>query len=238
VALAAATVIIGLNGLGQPDLSGDGLTADQVVVAGVPLSADEPVEVDLTEPMAITVADPPAAATQAEVALSAVRIPLGTSDTAGVQAGPEGILTAVSASALRITASGPVTAELRLLDDGSAVLATRQFTLDQDRAAYLTVAGVVAIILILMVLAYASSVTARLRRGRRDRGAYPKLAVVGVLAGVAATLVGWSFLDADLTAVTLVVSALLGGAGAVVGGIVVYRLAVRRRLLKVIPQPT
>jgi serine/threonine-protein kinase len=237
VVLTLAMVLVGLTGLGEPDRTGQGLAADQVEVAGVPLASGETVEVDLTDPIAVLVAEPPAGTTRAELALSAMGIPLGTSDAAEVQAGPEGILAGISASALRVTTSGPVTAELRLLDDGGAVLASREFALDPDRPGHLSLAGVIAIILVLFVLAYGASSSARLRKGRRDRSAYPKLAVVGVLAGVAVTALGWSFLGAELTLTTLVVAALLGGAAAVVAGVTTYRLAVRRRLRRIAPAP-
>jgi serine/threonine-protein kinase len=233
VVLALAVVLIALTGVGEPDRASDGLTVDQIEIAGVDPASTDPVEIDLEEPIPIVVNDPPAETTGAELALSAMGIPLGTSDQAGVQAGPEGILTAVSASTLRVVPSGPVTAELRLLDDGGTVLASSEFGLESERNTFLTAGGIITVLLVLIVFAYGASSSAALRKGRRDRLAYPKLAVVGVLAGVAATLVGWSFAGVELTAITMIVTAVLGGAAAVLAGWCAYVLGRRRRLKQV-----
>jgi len=231
--LVAALALIGLNGIGEPDRTGDGLAPDQIQVGGTEVAAGDPVEVDLAENIPILVSDPPGSTAGAEVALSAMGVPLGTSSQAEVKKGPEGILTAVPASSLRAVPSGVVTADLRLLDEGGSVVANREFALDPDRPPYLSVGGIVAIVLALAVLAYGSSSTTLLRKGRRDRSAYPKMALVGAIAGPTVTLFGWSFGQAELTLATMVVTTVLGVAAGVVGAWCLGRLGRRRRLRRV-----
>ena len=68
------------------------------------------------------------------------------------------------------------------------------FGVQATRSPFATFGGVVGIVLLLFVVAYAESLLRSLRRGRRRdnrTAAVVGLAVVGVVGGVAATLWGW-----------------------------------------------
>ena len=229
VALLLILVIVSFVGFTSPSRSSQGV-AGRVVVQGRDLAKTGTIPIDLSKPIAVRVEQPPAGATDVEIATSVLGLSTGTSSQESLRTLPNGKGASVSASSLKLATSGKLSAELRLLRaDGSTAL-SRQFTIAPTQPPYLSLTGFVALALTLFVGVYFTSVTSPLRLGRRQRSAYPALGLIGLFGGLAVLVWGWTLGGPEPTWVTVIVALLVGASAGVVWGRYLFQHGRRRRL--------
>ena len=213
-----------------------------ITVAGE-VVGEEPVAVDLSEPIPLQVANPPAGASGAQLRFSVGPVPFGSSNTAALTSTNGGAATELSATSARLFASGPLTAELLLTDGTGREVETRTFSVDPAGSPILTAGGLASILLAVAAVAYGWAASSPLRRGRRRLGAFVSLAVSGAVGGVAAVACAWSFGAGQPTSSGLVAPVVLASVGFVAAG--VFALSVgrvrrqrRRRRARPLRRPT
>ncbi|HJV08535.1 MAG TPA: protein kinase, partial [Acidimicrobiales bacterium] len=177
LALLVVTLALAFAGLGTPEYeSGPALTVNGVAVG------DEPVELDLADPVTIAGELPGPDVT---LAFSAMGVPLGSA-TATADAGTASL----DATGARYLVAGEVTAEVTFRSAGSTV-GRRTFPATSSQSPLLTAPGIGGIVLVLFVAAYAESLLRARRRGRKVFTAQVGMAVIGALAGVALVIAAW-----------------------------------------------
>ena len=208
VALAFAAVIA-ITGLGSdPD---PGVGASAIVNGQSALAADEPVEVDLTEPFSL------AGVPSDSVSATFLGIPIGSAPIEDGLVDP-GYLRYSGAGVIELTANG----------DGEA-----SFPVRSSNSVYPTAPFVVAAMVALGGLA---SVQSNLRgmRSRRIRiSPYIGLAISGAIAAAAIAVLAMLVLQTPTSVATLVPVAALGACGSVALGEAYRRWRRRRRLKRV-----
>ena len=185
--------------------------------------------VDLSKPFTVNAAGS-RGADRAELDLTIASVPL-LATTPGKPAA-DGTVT-VNATGSRYLVGGPVKATLRLFR-GQRTVDTLDFSLRSKGSAFLTVPGVIAVLGVLFLLAYAESQLAPLRRrGRRRLASLVGLAVagagLGALASVLVWLAGHELLQPSAVATTAAVGAVAG----VALGVTTYRAGRRARLRRI-----
>jgi serine/threonine-protein kinase len=222
-ALIAAAVMFGGDGS-----SGD-LETGQVLLADQDVSANSPVEIDLSKdiPIAVATPGPGTFTTEASLKLSTLGIPLGTLDTRIVNG-----LGAFEPKIVEHLASGNVRGELVLTGDEQTV-ASQEFDVEATNPWFTTAFGIVGIALVLAGLANLESNLRNLRRRRRA------VSVIG--AGIAGVLVSAGVIAvltaAGITTPTLVGAitvAVLSAAAFAFGSVALGALARRRRVHKAV----
>jgi serine/threonine-protein kinase len=190
-AVIAAAVMFGADGS-----EGD-LQAGQVFLADQDVTSDEPVQLDLSQDVAIAVATPGPGSfsTDATLELSTLGIPLGSLDASLVDG-----LGVFEPKIVEHLAAGNVRAEL-VLTGNEQTVATQEFDVDATNAWYATALGVVGIALVLAGVANLESNLRHLRQRRRT------LSVIG--AGVAGVLMA-AGITAILTALGIATPTLSG----------------------------
>ncbi len=228
-------VVLGVLGVGSQSPK-PVLGPGSVIVAGHDPAAGGRIPINLDNLIPIRVQHLPAGAgvpTTAQLVLSLGGVAFIHSTSTPFVHGPSGLLTTVDASAGRYIVGGNLTAALKLSGPGGTV--TDDFGVQATRSPFVTFVGIVGIVLLLIVVAYAESLLRSLRRGRRRdnrTAAVVGLAVVGALGGVAATLWGWML---GITAPTLAPFVLAAAVGAVAGllaGLAGRRVGERTRALR------
>jgi serine/threonine-protein kinase len=237
LAWAAALVgvialVLGLIGIGSSNptpILGPGL----VTVAGHDPAATGRVPLNLNDEIRIVVRNLPAGAgtpRTAQLVLSLGGLPIVRSTSVLLVHSGGGLATTLDASSGRYIVSGKLAATLRL--SGPRGTLNDDFSVQATRSPFGTFGGVVGILLLLIVVAYAESLSRSLRRGRRRdnrTAAVVGLAVVGVFGGVTATLWGWMLGIAGPTFVSFLVPAALGAVAGLLAGLTARQVGDRTR---------
>lgn len=231
--LLALTVLVAVFAPGLPDPSTSPMA---LTVAGTAVTAGEPVTVDLAEPVPVEMRNlPPAAAgaTEAQLELSVLGVPLVDSSRAALQPIDGGVSAALDSRANRYLAAGLLSADVVLLGPGGEQ-ERGTFVLQTDRPFYLTVPGVAAIAALLFLLAYAESLLAPLRKlGRRRIASFLGLLVVGAAIGAVFVVFGWLLGLHELAVSTVVTAAALGALTGAAAAVTATKAGRRARLRRV-----
>jgi serine/threonine-protein kinase len=219
---AATAVLVGLTAvLALSPPSTELPRRGAVLVNGVD-AADRPV-VDLGQPFTLQSGAPRG---QATVSLSVAGVPLvGTSTTVSAPGRFR-----VDARGSRYLAAGTVLA--RITRAGSPT--TVKVPLRVKRAPFTSVPGIAALVALLVVLAYAESQLAPLRRrGRRRSASLVGLAVAGGALGALGAVFTWLLGTELLTGAGLARPAVVGAAAGVLLGVTTYKAGRRSRLRRI-----
>ena len=239
VAVAAAVLIVltAFLGWGSSKPHNGSLPASAtIVVAGHNVSAGSSVKVDVSKdlPVAVTgVQD--ARDVRLELSVLGARLASGTAPLTPAFGGLLGRvrLTSVLASP-RYMIPGPVEATLDLTAATGTSVGSQQFTMAPQGLGFLTLPGIVVIVLILFVGAYFESLLRPLRKlGRWKLSSGVGLALLGALGGVTIVGLAWVLGLTTPTAVSLIICGLLGVVGAVALGLAVARFGLRSRVRKI-----
>ena len=230
ILLAAATVLVGLTGLGAEDPTVSDLQPGAVVLAGADAATIRPVPVDLGQPIPVVLGAAPPDGTAVQLQFSVAGLPLGSSDQEPLVEVPGGRGATVSASAPRIVASGPIIADVVVIRADGSEASTSAVEVQPDRSLLLSAAGWVTILLGAGVAALAWSLAAPLRRGRRRLRSMIGLTLLGALAGVVAVLLGWCLGGPPPSPGGLVPAAVLGAGAFAAGSVAVLGWGRRRRI--------
>ena len=237
LAWAAALVgvialILGLLGIGSSSPTPT-LGRGSVTVAGHDPAIGGRIPIDLNRSIPIVVRHLPSSdeqPTSAQLVLSLGGVSVVRSTSVPFVHGAAGLTTTVDASAGRYIVGGKLTATLKLMsargtvDDGFGVQAAR--------SPFATFGGVVGLVLLLVVAAYAESLLRSLRRGRRRDnrvGAVIGLVVVGAFGGLTATLWGWMLGISGPVLVAFVVPAAVGAVAGLLAGLAGWQIGDRTR---------
>jgi hypothetical protein len=227
--LALVMIVLAAAGLGSPERGGD-LPVESIQVAGEPID-DGAVSVDLGEDMPVTLSEPPAGTARLQIEFSAAGVAIGKSSATPAEATDGGAVEAsVDPGSVGIISKGPMTAELRALDEGNDVLGRRSFGVDPEGFGLLSGVGVVLVLLVLYVGAYTASLSRPLRRGRRRIASFVRMPAMGALAGITLVIAAWGLGFAEPSLTTLLVEALLGAATWALLAWALFRWGRRRRL--------
>lgn len=238
LALLGATVVFALAGIGSPQRD-QALAPGSVSVAGVDIGSGAAPSIDFAQPIEIRLQQlPPAAraATEVQLGLSTAGVPLidSGSEPLPPNRGQAGVL--VNATASRYLAAAEVTGEFRL-KAGDATLLQHQFPIKPKQPSLLTLPGVLAIALLLLVVAYTESLLRPLRRGRRLASAVVGMVFMGAAWGVVASIFAWLLGSGEPTPANLL-TCLVGAAAGVAAAMAAARYGRRRRgQLRKTPRP-
>ncbi|MCP9620284.1 serine/threonine protein kinase [Nocardia otitidiscaviarum] len=226
--LAMLTVGVAVLGLG-PGPNRDLPALDTIRVGGVDVAAGEPIEIDLSRPVPISVTG-----TDADAATLAVVV-LGTA-TGGtatpLSAGPSGASAEVPAPVHRYVIAGDLTARLTLSRAGIET-ATYDFGVRTTQSPYPTAAAVGTLLLALFAGAYAESNARALRAGGARFAAAVGLTLSCALLAVAAVGAVWVLLGSEPARTTVIGCAVLGAATGSAAAVACRRLGRRRRYLRI-----
>lgn len=217
--LTAVAVLLPFLGVVTPARS-EVLPDGAATVAGTDIS-EEAIDVDLAEPVELRFTELPseaAAADQVQLGLSIAGVPLVSSSTEPLVPVEGGFEAVVDADANRYLVAGEVTGHLRLLS-GDDVVLNHDFALRPGGIGLLSVPGVLAVVLLLMVVGYAEAILRTLRQRRRKRSGVVSVAIVGAGAGLVALLISWLLGGVEpsiaVAVACMVVGATAGGLAAV-----------------------
>jgi serine/threonine protein kinase len=237
LALAIVTIALAFAGIGEPDRTttfGPG----QATLAGVDVAAEEPALVDFEQPIAFEVTDPaamPAGAVEARLGFSVAGIPLVSSSTETLTAGGAGQRAELDATGNRFLAAGLVEGELELLDADGTVIAAHQLAVERDGTSYLTLPGILVVVLSLVLLAYAESVLRPLRRQARRRiTGTIALVVLGAGFGLLVHAHAWLLKATEVTAAGAVTCAVAGAVTGLLAALTAIQAGRRARVLRVL----
>ncbi|HXZ62124.1 MAG TPA: hypothetical protein VEG62_05220, partial [Acidimicrobiales bacterium] len=207
------------------------LAAGSVSVGGHDPAAGR-VSLDLDTPIPVVVRNLPAgspvpSSARLVLSLGGVAVVHSTSVPFVRQGGS--LLTTLDASSGRYLVGGKMSAELELVGRGGSI--DDSFAAESSRSPFGTLTGAFVIVLVLIVAAYAESLSRALRRGRRrhNRAAASGLVVVGAFAGAASALLGWLIGIDSPTVTGLVVPAALGALAGVPCGLAATAVGRRAR---------
>jgi hypothetical protein len=230
-AVGVIALVLGLIGIGSSTPT-PVLGKGAITVAGHDPAAGGRVPLDLNRAIPI-VANLPAAdgtPTTAQLVLSLGGVSIVRSTSAPFSHGAGGLVTTVDASAGRYIVGGKLSATLKLFGGGRTVNDT--FGVQAARSPFATFGGVLGLVLLLVVGAYAESLLRSLRRGRRRDnrvGAVVGLVVVGLAGGLTATLWGWMLGVDSPGIVSFVVPAALGAAAGLLAALAAWQVGDRSR---------
>lgn len=208
-ALAAATIVLALIGLGSPPRGGD-LQPGTVTIAGVdPVTVDE-VEIDMTKPIEVTVEG--VKGDSAALAQNVLGITVGDHGAPLSTEGPS--LTAELDPPNPYIVAGSTTGELRL-KDGDDTTASYRFGMRSTQSALTTALAGGVVFLALFALAYIESYTRTLRRGRHDMSARFGLPIATAIFAVAIVGAVWIAVGREPTVATMLSCAFIGAAAGV-----------------------
>jgi hypothetical protein len=223
--LAAAALLVGLIGLGEPSRDA-GLDQGQVELAGVDVATGDRVELDLAEDVPVGIIDPSLAATvdAVELELSYLGLPV-SSATAPVRGGQA----ALDPGIAQRTIAGKATATLRL-ETGTQVVAEHDFAVDATQTWYLTLPFVAAVLLLLLAYANLESSLKPLRSGHPRVLSYVGAFFSGAIAGVGLVLLSGALGLAEPTVLGAAVTTALGALAGVAAARARIGVARRRRV--------
>jgi hypothetical protein len=223
--LAAAALLVGLIGLGEPSRDA-GLDQGQVELAGIDVATGDRVELDLAEDVAVGIIDPSLAATvdAVELELSYLGLPV-SSATAPVRGGQA----ALDPGIAQRTIAGKATATLRL-ESGTQVVAEHDFAVDATQTWYLTLPFVAAVLLLLLAYANLESSLKPLRSGHPRVLSYVGAFFSGAIAGVGLVLLSGALGLAEPTVLGAAVTTALGALAGVAAARARIGVARRRRV--------
>jgi len=230
--VAVVVVVFGLLGVGSSSPA-PALGAGSVTVAGHDPAVGGRVPINLDQPIPITVRNLPAgggAPDTAQLVLSLGGVSVVRSTPVPLVHGRVGWRTTLDASSGRYLLGGKLAGTLKL--SGPRGTVTDDFGVQVARSPLATFGGVVGIVLLLFVVAYAESLLRSLRRGRRRdnrTAAMAGLVAVGAVGGVSATLWGWMLGIAGPTFVPFVVTAVLGAIAGLLAGLAGRQVGERTR---------
>jgi serine/threonine-protein kinase len=239
VAVAAAVLILltAFLGWGSSKPHNGSLPASAtIVVAGHKVSAGSSLKVDVSKDLPVAVTGvPDARDVRLELSVLGARLASGTGPLTPAFGGLLGRvrLTSVLASP-RYMIPGPVEATLDLTAATGTSVGSQQFTMAPQGLGFLTLPGIVVIVLILFVGAYFESLLRPLRKlGRWKVSSGVGLALIGALGGVTVVGLAWVLGSATPTALSLIICGLLGVVGGVALGLAVARFGLRSRVRKI-----
>jgi hypothetical protein len=176
VLFVAVALVLALGGLGEPSLDAPVGTGD-VRIDGVNATSDaDAIDIDLGEPVPISV-DGVAGAAEAQLRFSVASIPLGSTEWGPVEGGTA----LVAADVTEFTTSGVVTAEVRVRDADEVIVATRAFEAAVQNPWYRTAMGLATVLLALAGFAYLESGLRSMRSGQPSVTGYVSCASGGVM---------------------------------------------------------
>jgi serine/threonine-protein kinase len=228
--LAAVAVVLGMFAIGSSSAS-PRVATGSVTVAGHELSSDGRVPISLGRPIPIVVQNPPAddTPTSARLVLSLGGLPVAHSTLVPLVRRSSGLATTVDASSGRYIVGGKLSADLELVQSHGTV--NDRFGVQVTRSPFATFGGVVGVVLLLIVAAYAESMLRSLRRGRRrdNRSNVAGLAIDGVLGGLTAALWGWMFGIASPSLISFAIPAIIGASAGLLAGFAALQVGKRER---------
>jgi len=232
VLLGVIALVLGLLGVGS-STPAPTLAKGSVTVAGHDPATGVRVPIDLNRPIRVVVGQLPAGAgtpQTAQLVLSLGGLSIVRSTSVPFVQGSGGLVTTLDASAGRYIVGGHLSAALKLVGPRGTV--SDDFGVALARSPFGTFGGVVGLVLLLVVGAYAESLLRSLRRGRRRDNRVPAvigLVVVGLFGGLTATLWGWMLEITGPTLVAFVLPAVLGAGAGLLAGLAGWRLGDRTR---------
>jgi serine/threonine-protein kinase len=230
-ALAAVAVVLGLLGVGSSSPS-PVLPRGAVTIAGQDPAASSPIRINLDKPVQVVVHDVPVASgtpQSAGLELSLADLPIVHSTSTPLARSAGGLSTTVDVSGGRYIVGGKLSASLKLVGPKGTV--QDGFEVQATRSPFGTMGGVVGIVLLLMVVAYAESLLRGLRRGRRRerRAAVVGMAFVGAAAGVALSLWSWMLGVSAPTVLSVIVAVVVAAGAGLLAGLAGRRVGDRTR---------
>jgi serine/threonine protein kinase len=237
VAAAVLVVLAAFLGWGSSVSHSGSLPPRAVVaVAGHKLTDAGKVKVDIDEDLPVTVTGVPnARGARLELSVLGASLASGSGPLTPAFGGFVGRirLTSVLASP-RYMVPGPVLATLDLTAPQGGLIGSQQFTMAPNGLGFLTLPGIVVIVLILFVGAYLESLLRPLRKlGRWRLSSGIGLGLIGALGGVTIVGLAWVLGSSTPTIASLIICGLLGAAGAVALGLAVARIGLRSRVRKI-----
>jgi serine/threonine-protein kinase len=192
------------------------------------------VSLNLDNPIPIEVQSLPGGGVpaSARLVLSVGGLAVVHSTTVPLVSGANGFGASVDASAGRYVVGGRLSADLQLI--GPRGTQNYDFAVQAARSPFGTFGGVVGIVLLLVVAAYAESLMRTLRRGRRrdNRAAVVGLVFVGAAAGLTAALWGWLLVISSPTLAGMVIPAAVGAVAGLAAGVAAFQVGERARALR------
>jgi hypothetical protein len=232
VLVGVIALVLGLLGIGSSSPAPT-LGRGSVTVAGHDPAAAGRVPINLNGEIPIVVRQLPASAgtpRTAQLVLYLGGVPIVRSTSVPFVRSGGRLVTTVDASAGRYIVGGKLAGTLKLTGPRGTV--NDDFGVQASRSPFTTFGGVVGLLLLLVVVAYAESLLRSLRRGRRRdnrKAAVVGLVVVGALGGVTATLLGWMLGIAGPTFVSFVVPTVLGAVAGLLAGLAASQVGDRTR---------
>jgi hypothetical protein len=233
VAAFAASVVFAFVGVGSGTSLGGTVPPGAVAVSGVPLRSGAVPSLDLSNPVEVRVlANGPAAST---ARMSFVLLGHQAFQTSAPLV-PEGNGTRaarVDLTNARYVVTGHTTAQVDLLKDGTggfAVVGYWRFIAHLTQPAWLSVEGIVLVLLVLFSLAYIEQFARSLWRGRRRASATLGLPIFTALLGVTIVGIAWLAAGQQPTLASAVICAVLGAISGFALAIALYRGGRLRRL--------
>jgi serine/threonine-protein kinase len=237
LAWAAALVgllalVLGLLGVGSSNPT-PVLRPGSVTVAGHDPATSGRVSLNLNNQIPVVVQQLPSGVgtpVTAQLTLSLGGLTVVHSTSVQLVQGPSGFTATVDASSGRYIVGGKLAGSLKLTGPHGTV--SDDFGVRATTSPFVTFGGVVGIVMLLVVGAYAESLLRTLRRGRRRdnrTAAVVGLAVVGVIGGLAATALGWMLEISAPTLLAFVLPAVIGGVAGVLAGLAGIKAGDRTR---------
>lgn len=260
--LLGLTGMLSLIGLGNADREPVAKPEMSATINGQPITGGELVELDLKNPLVVKV-DPTVAsneglgaATQAQLALSVGGQPIGTSNKGditlgGTPAAPADPAnpaaapgtpgeTELKAGGSRFLLGGEATGELRFLDAAGATINGEgyRFAVKPKQSSFLTIPGVLSVVLLLLTIAYSESLLRPMRRGRKKVSGTAGLGVVGAFFGAAVAILGWVLGFGELAIPTLIACAVTGAGTGIAAGLAAAVIGKRNRVKRATQRAT
>jgi hypothetical protein len=232
VAFAAAAVLA-FVGVGSGPSLGGTLPPGTVEVSGVPLRAGTVATLNLSNPVVVRVlANGPAAGT-ARMSLVLLGHQAFQSSAPLVSEANGARAARLDLTNARYVVTGHTTAQVDLLKDGASsagVVGYWRFIAHLTQPAWLSVEGIVLILLVLFSLAYIEQFARSLWRGRRRASATLGLPIFMALLAVTSVGIAWLVAGQQPTLAGAVVCAVLGALSGVALAVALYRGGRLRRL--------
>lgn len=226
--LFIAGIVWALIGGGQSSDDFDATAAfAQVTVNGeVVVSTDEPIEIDLGEPIVVDGIGP---GNSVSMSFMQMGVPVGSTDTFDINLpGPAPL----DAGFLGNVTAGALTAAVEVTETNTAQLTEIEFAATATNSWFLTAAGIISILLVLFSLAGIESNLRAFRRGRGGFTSFLGLTITGGLLGAAASAALTIIAGTERGLPALVGPAALCAAGAITLGLATRANRQRRRAAK------
>lgn len=215
VVLLAIALSLALGGFGEPTLDAP-IGSGAISIAGTAVQGDEPIPVELSEPVVVGV-DGVEDAAEVQLAFRVAGVPLGSTTWGTVTDG----VAMVEADVTEFTSSGAATGELRVRDGDELVVATRSFVADVDNPWWRTAVGLATVLIVLAGFAYLESGLRSLRTGTPSFNGYASCVSGGVMLAIGLVLANAVFRTVHVGVASLIVTAVAVGAASLVLGYLV-----------------